>query len=132
MLTKDKQVQSRILAIVGHPMAADTEIFKGSLVALNGDDLAVAATKTAGLRVRGICRKGQDNTGGAAGAKTVEVRKDECARVKNDAVSPVTREHIGSPCYILDDETVTSDAAGSSIAGTVEDLDDNGVWISFA
>lgn len=131
MLTKDKQVQSRILAIVGHPLAAAAVIFKGALTVLDADGNAVSATKAEDLTTVGIARKGVDNSGGEAGAKIVEVRKDEAARLKNDAANPVTRAHIGQPCYILDDETVTSLAAGSSIAGTVEDLDDNGVWISF-
>lgn len=131
MLTKDKQVKSRVLALVGHPVAAGTEIFKGALTALNAAGFAVPAAKAVGLRTRGIARKGVDNTGGQDGERVVETRKDESPLLKNDAVDPVTREHIGLPCYILDDETVTSLAAGSSVAGTVEDVTDNGVYISF-
>jgi hypothetical protein len=132
MLTKDKQIKSRVLAIVGHPVAADTEIFKGALTVLNEGSLAVPATRAEGLRAAGIARKGVDNTGGQDGEKIVEVRKDESPKLKNDAANPVTREHIGQPCYILDDETVTSLADGSSVAGAVEDVDDSGVWISFS
>lgn len=131
MLTKDKQVQSRIPAIFAHPIAADTEIFKGSLTVINAAGAASSATKAPDLKAVGIARKGVSNKGGAEGEKLIEVRRDESPRMKNDAVSPVTREHIGEPCYIIDDETVTSDETGSSIAGTVANVDDDGVWITF-
>jgi hypothetical protein len=48
----------------------------------------------------------------------------------------VTRAQIGDACYIVDDQTVakTDGAAGQnpatrSPAGTVVDLDDDGVWV---
>ena len=131
MLTKDKQVQSRILGIVGHRMAASATIYKGALTVLNAAGDAEKAKKATGLTTVGIAREGVDNSAGKAGDKIVEVRNDECARLNNDATNPVTRLHIGSSCYIIDDETVTSVSTGSSKAGTVRDLDDKGVWISF-
>jgi len=131
MLAKDKQVSSRVLALIGHPVAAGAVIFKGALVALNVAGFAVPATKAADLRVIGVARKGVDNSDGQDGDKVVEVRVDECVKVKNDAVTPVTRDHIGGACFVLDDETVTSGGTGSSVAGVVQDIDDNGVWISF-
>lgn len=130
-LTKDKQVKMRVLAIVAHPVAASTIIYKGALTVLDAQANAVPATKAEGLVPLGICRTGVDNSGGAAGERLVEVRTDEAAKLRNDAANPVTRAHIGQPCYILDDETVTALAEGTSVAGRVEDLDDNGVWISF-
>ncbi len=38
---------------------------------------------------------------------------------KNDTATPVVAADFGSPCYILDDETVTGDSAGASTAGVV-------------
>ena len=131
MLTNDKQVKSSILAIVPHPVAAGAVLYKGALCVLDADDNLASGTSAAGLRVIGINRRYVSNEAGIAGAVSAEVRVDETPRLNNDAVAPVTRAHISSDCYILDDETVSSDGTGRSRAGTVVNVDSNGVWIKF-
>lgn len=48
----------------------------------------------------------------------------------NSSVYPVTYAHIGSDCYIEDESTVASSSTNSVIAGTVQDVDSNGVWVA--
>jgi len=131
VLTNDKQIKSRNYSILAHPLAAAAVIFKGALCVLDGDDDLAPGTSAVGLRVVGIARRYVSNESGIAGAEVGEVRVDESPRLLNDSVTPVTRADIGSDCYILDDETVSGDNTGRSRAGTVVDVDANGVWIKF-
>jgi hypothetical protein len=50
--------------------------------------------------------------------------------LNNDGTNPVTRAHINQDCFIVDDETVSSDNTGTSRAGTVFDVSDAGVWVT--
>ena len=76
--------------------------------------------------------------GGAAdGDTTVRVRIGTW-RMKNSAgAEAVTIAHRGLPCWVVDDETVaatdgnTGTGATRSVAGTVWDVDAQGVWVRF-
>jgi hypothetical protein len=85
-----------------------------------------------GLKAVGIIEQDVDNTAGANGDALCDVRRG-VFRMANDAGDPVGRSHIGSNAYIVDDQTVAAtDGAGTrSIAGTIVDIDDLGVWIEF-
>lgn len=84
----------------------------------------VNVTSTAGLEGRvAQCMKDVDNTGGLAGAKRIELRmlgSRKLEVVKNDVGgSPVVAADIGSEVYWLDNQTITMDATGRSVAGRV-------------
>jgi hypothetical protein len=84
----------------------------------------VNVTTTTGLEGRvAKCLKDVDNTGGADGAKRVEVKmlgNRKLDVVKNDVSgSPVTATDIGDEFYWLDNQTATLDATGRSVGGRV-------------
>lgn len=68
-----------------------------------------AATGLEGRVAR--CLKDVDNTGGGAGAKTIEVQllgKRELVLVANDTTAPITAALLGEKFYWLDNATVTA------------------------
>ena len=88
----------------------------------------MARSTATGLISAGRSEAQVDNSAGADGAETVEVRKG-VFKYANDATSPVTLVHIGAFCYIVDDQTVSSNSTGTSAAGKVEQVDADGVWV---
>lgn len=111
------------------PMAASTTIYAGSLVCLNAAGNAIPGAVAATLKAQGRAMATVVNSG-AAGAASVDIEAG-IFRWANDGTDPVTRAHIGSPCYVLDDQTVSSshDTNARSEAGIVFDVDASGVWV---
>lgn len=112
------------------PVAANTVIYAGAGVVLD-NGYAAPASEDTGLVTLGRAEETVDNTGGAAGAKSVRVRRG-CFRFGNSADSDeITTADIGSDCYWVDDQTVAkTDGSGSrSVAGSIFDVDDDGVWV---
>ncbi|MBO6553250.1 MAG: hypothetical protein JJ926_03850 [Roseitalea sp.] len=110
-------------------MKGGVVIHRGTMVVLAAG-LAQMATKAANLVTIGVADESVDNSNGGDLAKSVEVER-RIFVMKNDATNPVTAAHIGSDCYIEDNETVTSDGTGSSVAGRVFDVDARGVSVEF-
>lgn len=127
---------------------ANTTIFLGSMVAVNGAGNAVPASATtttanalkvigrAEYVVNGIPAQNAVNNPGAAGAIQIAVRKGVFMYAQDNSV---TAALIGSPCFALDDNNVTATdrASGASVqqyaaAGQVVALDASGeVWVDF-
>ncbi len=128
-LTKDRNTPERDSRRVGHPVAAGKVIFAGALVALSATGYAVPAATATGLKGLGRAEEHVDNAEGADGEVTVTVARGCFAF----AGSGVTRAHIGSPAYAVDDQTVAAtDGTGTrSAVGTIRDLDAHGVWVEF-
>lgn len=110
------------------PVKANTKIFDGSLVALDATGYAVPGTTADTLIAAGRAEVFVDNTGGADGAVSVKVRRG-VFKFDNDDTDPVTAQDIKKDCYILDDETVTMLAVGTSVAGKVIGLDNGEVLV---
>lgn len=129
-LTAEREARRRAADQFDDPVAADTKIWGGALVVLDGSGNAAPGSTATGLTARGVAEKTVDNGGGAAGDETVPSRAG-VYRFKNDATDTVDRTHIGNDAYIVDDETVASnDGAGTrSVAGRIVDVDDDGVWV---
>ncbi|TRD18340.1 hypothetical protein [Palleronia caenipelagi] len=108
------------------PVAAGAVILTGALVALDAAGNAVPADP-AQPKMRGVALGGADNTGGAAGDLEVPIRRGTWL-LKNDG--SLTRTAIGSPAFIVDDETVG--AAGTLVAGTCLDVRPEGVTVALA
>ena len=130
-LTKKREIVTRDLAAVSHPMAAGAKVYEGGMTVLNAAGFALAGVEGEGLTSVGRANATVDNTGGPDGGTAITARVDYACRYDNDPVAPVTRTSIMKPCYIKDDVTVSSDDAGRSAAGTVVDIDADGVWIKF-
>ena len=130
-LTEGRVTKSRELRVVARPMAAGVKIFEGSLSALTAAGYATPGAVSATLKKPGRARATVDNTGGAAGAKTVEIEYG-CFQFANSAAGDaITAADIGSDCYVVDDQTVakTNGTDTRSKAGTVFDVDAQGVWV---
>lgn len=110
-------------AAFGNPVAAGANIHRGALVALDAQGNAIPAAPASPV-LRGIALVAADNTGGLAGAITVETRRGTFV-LKNNGT--LTRAHIGKPAYVVDDETVG--AAGTLVAGKCLDILPGGVAV---
>lgn len=128
-LTSERNTPDRA-AIDRHvPVAANTIVYAGAGVVLD-NGYAAPATAATGLRSLGRAEETVDNRGGAAGAKSIRVRRG-CFRFNNSAADAIARADIGNNCYWVDDQTVAkTDGSGSrSVAGSIFDVDDDGVWV---
>ncbi|MCC5911328.1 MAG: hypothetical protein JJT76_12905 [Clostridiaceae bacterium] len=126
-LTSGRNTPRQNADVVVAPVAGNTKIFEGSLVVIDQGN-AKPGAEAAGLVAAGRAEEYVDNTGGAAGDKKIRVRRGTFL-FENDAADPVTNAHLLTECYILDDETVTSEGEGRSVAGKVLGLDPEGVWV---
>ena len=129
-LSADRDTPLRIGSHVSDPVAGSTLIYAGALVVLNSNGYAAPGSETTGLTARGRAEHRADNSDGADGDRSVEVRRG-VFRFANSGSDPVERNHIGGDAYIVDDQTVAAtDGSGSrSAAGRVVDLDGTGVWV---
>ena len=105
-------------------------IYGGTLVALDANGNALPAKKAEGLTVIGRAEETIDNSGGTAGGATITVKRG-VFKWDNDptASNKVKAAHLMKECYVVDECTVTSSATGSSVAGKVISIDDDGVYV---
>jgi len=129
-LTQDRNTPYRQGDIFTHPVAAAARIFVGALVALDANGFAAPGSTATGLTALGVAWSRADNGGGADGDITVRVRRG-VFRFANAGTDTIDRTHIGGTAYIVDDQTVAAnDGAGTrSAAGTIRDVDAQGVWV---
>ena len=132
VLAADRNTPRRDGDKISVPVAAGELIYAGALVALDASGDAVKGATATTLSGFGRAEARVDNSGGAAGDQSVEVRKG-VFRFANEGADLVTRADIGNDCYIVDDQTVakTNGTATRSVAGKVVDLDAQGVWVKF-
>lgn len=112
------------------PVAAGKKIYQGSLVVINGDGFAEPGKKAAGLKAAGRAENTADNTAGGNGDIYINVQRgvfifDNTAVAANQ----VKQVNILDECYILDDETVTMLAEGTSLAGKVIGIADGSIAV---
>jgi hypothetical protein len=113
------------------PVAAAVEIFAGGLVAASATGYATPGAVATTLTALGRAEEFVDNSAGAAGAKSVLVRRKRAFKFKNHAADLVVQADLGKVCYIVDDETVakTNGTTTRSAAGTVLGVESDGVWV---
>ena len=125
-LTKDRNTPNKELGrSISLRVAAATQIFGGSQVALDDAGFAIPATDVAtGSKVIGVADEEVDNSGGAAGDLRVLVRKGVFGFV-ND--TNVVQADIGEDAMVVDDQTVTNAATATNdkVVGTIDDIDDD-------
>lgn len=128
-LTEGRNTPERDGVSFEFDVAAATEIFEGSLVALDASGNAVPMPEAAGKIAAGRCEEYVDNPGNA-GDEKVKV-KSGVFRFENSAgVDEITKAQIGDSCFGVDDQTVAKTVGGGrSIAGYIVDVDDDGVWV---
>ena len=115
------------------PVAAGAVIYEGALVCLDASGNAVPGATATTLTARGVAIRRADNTGGAAGAIRVDVDATPARFANSAGADEITRADIGATAYVVDDQTVakTNGTSTRSAAGTIIDVDAQGVWIRF-
>jgi len=108
-----------------------TTIYAGSLVCLDASGNLVPGSVATTLIARGRAEEQVDNSAGSAGDKLCVSRKG-IFKFANDGT--IDRANIGDTAYIVDDQTVADNNGTStrSAAGTIVQVDSDGVWISIA
>jgi len=128
-LTEDRNTQRKDGELIPLPVVADDCIYGGSLVAVNADGYLNPGSDTAGLIFAGVADARADNTGGAAGDITCNVRRRGCYLF---AIAAATQANVGDVVYLVDDQTVglaattTNDIACGKI---VEYYSATKVWV---
>lgn len=109
-------------------MKANAVIYKGGLVAVDSTGYAVPAADTAGHKVVGVAVTGVDNTGGANGAKTVDVHVGDLFKFTTSGATQAWKEQI---VYVVNDDAVALTDPGNSVkAGIVKRYESTTVvWI---
>jgi hypothetical protein len=112
-------------------VAAATEIFAGGLIVLNAG-VAEPGSEATDLKAVGRAEEYVDNSAGSAGDKTVRVRRGLFRFANSAGGDEITLADVGGSAYIVDDQTVakTDNTGTRSAAGTIEDVDDAGVWVN--
>lgn len=128
-LTADRNTPMRGTGLVVLAVAAGTRIYAGSLVAVDVTGFAIPGKVATGLTYAGRAEEAVDNTGGAAGAVRVQVRRGEAFKWANDWT--ITQAQLFKTAFIVGDQTVgaTDDTGKRSAAGRITGIDADGVWI---
>lgn len=129
-LTFERNTRTRLGDLRVEPVAAAVKIWGGSLVMRNAAGYLTKGATATGCVGVGRAEKTVDNTGGAAGALSVEYRMGSFL-FANLAADLITIADIGKACFIADDQTVarTDGTATRSRAGIVEAVEATGVWV---
>ena len=104
-----------------------TAIDEAKMVAIDSDGYAVEASKVTGLFVAGCCMEYADNRNGKSGDVSVHVRRG-CFVWNNDG--SIHKTDILKDCYVSDSNTVTISSEGSSVAGKIIGVEDDGVVVN--
>lgn len=118
------------VTLLSLPVKAGVKIYAGSLVVIDAGYAAPARTAV-GLIAIGRAEETVDNTTGAAGDESVEVRRGAYKYKNSAAADLIAQADVGKDCYIVDDETVakTDGTATRSKAGKVLSIDSDGVYV---
>lgn len=110
------------------PVAADTKLLAGWIVAVDTSGNAVAGSDAAGLRVIGRAEHNADNTGGSAGDITINVKRG-VFRFANSVTAAVDADDKGKIVFVEDNGTVAETSTHKLKAGRVINVDSAGVWV---
>lgn len=129
-LAADRNTPRRDGDLVTYPVAASTTIYAGALVVMDAG-YAKPGTVDTGLVAVGRAEARVDNSSGSNGDLDVTVRHGVFRWANSAAADAIALSEVGSTCYIVDDQTVakTDGSSARSAAGTVVDVDAQGVWV---
>lgn len=130
----DRNTPYRSSELNPFPVAANTEIFGGHIIAINTNGYAVPATATAGQITLGVSDGWVNNTTGSDGDTTVLVRRGKAFLMVNSTSDPVTQTQVGKDCYVENSVTVAKTDSSNTrpLAGKVIGIEDSGVWVYFS
>lgn len=117
--------------IEAHPVKAATKLFAGGLGCLDANGWLVPGATATTLKAVGRIEARADNAAGANGDINGNVRRGTFRWGNSAAGDAITRADIGTSAYIVDDQTVakTNGGATRSVAGTIRNVDAQGVWV---
>jgi len=125
-LTKDRNTASRVNLLYVFGMAAATKIYAGSIVCVDATGFATPGIVSTALTAVGRAEEQVDNSAGADADVTVQVSKGVFLFAN---AGDITIAHIGALAYINDDQTVSSVSTSKTTAGTIKQVDSDGVWV---
>lgn len=131
-LTTDRRTQERLAGIRELGVLANTTVFAGAMAAVDAAGWVVPAAAVAAHRVIG--RNEQRVTGSAvSGEVRAKVKTGVFKFANSTSGDLIGRADIGQPAYVVDDQTVAKTSASNTrpVAGTIFDVDADGVWIRF-
>lgn len=111
------------------PVKSSTTIYQGSIVAIGSDGFAIPGKKAASLKAVGRAEETVENKGNDGDAVVRVKRGVFVFDNTTTAANKLTAADVLGPCYMEDDHTVTKLATGSSVAGLVIRVDDEGVAV---
>lgn len=112
-LTNSHETRRKDGALVRYPVGAGVHVRKGGLLAvLTATGLAQPASDSAGIVFIGVAYEEADNTGGAAGAKSVRVLK---TGIYTYAKAAAAQGDVGKAAFVVDDGTVSTAATSDSV-----------------
>ncbi len=113
-------------SLLSLPVKAGAELVEATMAAIGTNGYAEPATAAEGLRVAGCVQKYCDNRLGTDGEQMASVKRGTFVW-NNDGT--VKKTDILNPCYVKDERTVTITADGSSMAGIILEVADDGVTV---
>lgn len=119
----NERMGNRLLVL---PVAAGTVVKECTMVALNESGYAEEASAKEGIQVVGCAMNYVDNTSGQDGENVVQVARSTFVW-ENDGTIKGT--DLLKDCYIKDAQTVTLTADGSSVAGRILAVENDGVIV---
>ena len=130
-LSKDRNTPFKDGEIIPVPVAASAKIYAGALVVANASGFAAPGSVATTLTYLGRAEESVDNTGGADGAKTVQVRRKKAFKWLNHGADALVQADLGKTVYIVDDQTVakTNGTSTRSAGGKMVQLEADGVWV---
>lgn len=117
--------------IDSHPVKAATKIYAGALVMFDAAGWLVPASAATTLKPGGRAEARADNSAGANGDVSANVRRGTFRWGNSAAGDAITRADIGASAYAVDDQTVAKTNGGNtrSVAGIIRNVDAQGVWV---
>lgn len=115
-------------------LGAGKVVFAGGIVVTDTSTGYGCAGKTGtGLVARGIAQVSVDNTGGAAGAASVDV-DNRPAWLDISGADPVSRANVDQPVFMVDDHTIAATDGGGtrSTCGILREVGVNGALVEFS
>lgn len=132
-LTQDRNTPRRYLEReVVLDVKGSTTIYAGAMVAVDSTGYAVPAADTSGHTVIGRAQETVDNSGGSDGDEEIAVAKGVFKYDNAGGANDIVQADHGADCHVYDDQTVGKAAGVTNniVAGKVDDLDSDGVWVA--
>lgn len=129
-ITNERDTRARSFSLLYFLLVASVTVYKGGLAGIftsgANKGKAQAAGDTANMKVVGIFEDSVDNTDDGKGANI----RPGCFLFGNSATNALTDDHLFQPCYVEDDQTVSSDKGVNGVeAGVVIEVTSEGVWV---